>query len=622
VQETERLTVGQAVVRFLQHQYVERDGVTEQFFGGAFGIFGHGNVAGVGQALRQYEKDFRFLQGRNEQGMVHMAIGYAKAKNRLGAMAVTTSIGPGATNMVTGAATATVNRLPVLLLPSDIFATRRTGSVLQQIENYGSQDVSANDAFKPVSKYWDRINRPEQLTEALLQAMRVLTSPADTGAVTLALPQDVQAEAYDYPSVLFRDRVWHVARPRADRSAIARAAQLLRSAARPVIIAGGGVVYSDATDELRRFVDATGIPVGLTQAGKGALHHTHELNAGAIGASGTQFANQLAARADVVIGIGTRYTDFTSASNTLFENPDVRFVNINVAEFDAHKESAIPLVGDAKETVAELGQALHGWSAPAAYRAEATRVAQGWREERASLIATDPAAGTMAQAEAIGIVNDFAGEKSLAVNAAGSMPGDFHRLWNPSDPRGYDIEYGNSCMGYEIPGAIGAKLADPDREVFCFIGDGSYLLFSQEILTAVQENLDMTILIVDNQGYGSIYALSETVGSEGFGCRFNERGQDGLLDGDRLAVDFAANARSYGAQVFTAETADELRETLARAKAHRGTAVIYVKVDEQGRFGGSGAWWEVPVAQVAELEATNEVRDEYDAHKATQRLYL
>jgi 3D-(3,5/4)-trihydroxycyclohexane-1,2-dione acylhydrolase (decyclizing) len=389
-----------------------------------------------------------------------------------------------------------------------------------------------------------------------------------------------------------------------------------------VIIAGGGVIYSDATEELRRFVEATGIPVGLTQAGKGALDHAHELNAGAIGASGTQFANKLAAQADVVIGIGTRYTDFTTASNTLFETPSVRFVNITVTDFDAHKESAIPLVGDAKETLTELAEALGGWSVPAAYRTEAVSVAQGWRQERASLIASDPATDTMAQAEVIGIVNDFAGDKSLAVNAAGSMPGDFHRLWNPSDPKGYDIEYGNSCMGYEIPGAIGAKLADPDREVFCFIGDGSYLLFSQEILTAVQENLDLTILIVDNQGYGSIYALSETVGSEGFGCRFNERGQDGLLDGYRLTVDFAANARSYGAQVFTAATADELRDTLAQAKAYPGTAVIYVRVDEQGRFGGSGAWWEVPVAQVAELEATNEVRDGYDAHKAQQRLYL
>lgn len=620
--QTERLTVGQAVVRFLQEQYTERDGMIEPFFGGAFGIFGHGNVAGVGQALRQYNKEFRFRQGRNEQGMVHMAIGYAKARNRLGAMAVTSSIGPGATNMVTGAATATVNRLPVLLLPSDIFATRRTGSVLQQVENDASQDASVNDAFKAVSNCWNRINRPEQLPDALLQSMRVLTSPADTGAVTLALPQDVQAEAHDFPLRLFRERVWHVTRPRADRAAIARAAALLQEAERPMIIAGGGVIYSDATEELRRFAEDTGIPVGLTQAGKGALDHRHELNVGAVGTSGTHYANRLAGDADVVVGIGTRYTDFTTASNTLFADPNVSFLNINVTEFDAYKESAIGLVGDAKETISELGEVLTGWHAPAEHHRAAVAAAAGWREERQALVAETPDSDSMSQAEVIDIVNQFAGDRSLPVNAAGSMPGDLHRLWNPSDPKGYDIEYGNSCMGYEIPGAVGAKLADPGREVFCFIGDGSYLLFSQELLTAVQEKLDMTVLIVDNQGYGSINSLSRTVGSEGFGTRFQYRSNDGLLDGERLSVDFAENARSYGAEVLSARTANELRRTLSEAKTYPGTAVIYVQVDEQGRFGGSGAWWDVPVAQVADLEATNAVRDDYDANRARQRQYL
>jgi len=619
---TERLTVGQAIVRFLACQLVERDGDTQPFFGGAFGIFGHGNVAGVGQALVQYRKDFRYLQGRNEQGMVHMAIGYAKARNRLGAMAVTTSIGPGATNLVTGAGTATVNRLPVLLLPGDIFATRRVGSVLQQIENPWSQDTSANDALKSVSRYWDRINRPEQLPEALLQAMRVLTSPAETGAVTLALPQDVQAEAWEFPAGLFRERVWHVARPRADRAAIARAADAIRASRRPVIIAGGGVIYSDATAQLQELVDATGIPVGVTQAGKASIDHAHALAVGALGASGSKYANGLAASADLVIGIGTRYTDFTSASNTLFAHPEVGFVNINVTEFDAQKESGIPLVGDARETIAELLDALDGWRAPDDYRREAVTAAQSWREEIDALIAPDPTAEAMAQAEVIAIVNEVAGPRSLAVNAAGSMPGDLHRLWRASDPKGYDIEYGNSCMGYEIPGAIGAKLADPDREVFAFIGDGTWLLFSQEILTAVQEGLDLTVVLVDNQGYGSIGALSHTVGSEGFGTRFQHRTDDGQLDGSRLSVDFAANARSYGAHVFTASSPDQLRTALAEAKAADGTSLVYVPVDAQGRFGGSGAWWEVPVAEVADLDATNAVRADYAQNRRKQRLHL
>jgi Acetolactate synthase len=621
---TQRLTVGQAVVRFMIAQHVERDGLIKPFFGGALGIFGHGNVAGIGQALLQYRANFRYFQGRNEQGMVHIATGYAKARNRLGALAVTTSIGPGATNMITGAATATVNRLPVLLLPSDIFATRRVGSVLQQIENPWSQDTSANDAFKAVSKYFDRINRPEQLVEALLQAMRVLTSPSDTGAVTLALPQDVQAEAWDFPARLFADRIWHVARPRGDRASIARAADIIRSSKRPIIIAGGGVIYSDATESLRAFTESTGIPVGVTQAGKASLahDHDHELALGPLGASGSKFANAIASQADVVVGIGTRYTDFTSASNTLFREPGVRFVNINVTEFDAQKESATAVVGDARETLDEFREALAGWEVPAEFRRESIIAAQDWREEVDRLTAPGPEGTPMSQAEVIGIVNRFAGQRSLAVNAAGSMPGDLHRLWRASDPKGYDLEYGNSCMGYEIPGAIGAKLADPDREVFCFIGDGSWLMLSQEILTAVQENLKLTVLLVDNQGYGSIDALSRTVGSQGFGTRFQHRDAAGQLDGDRLAVDFAANAASYGAAVFSARSADQLRDALDKSRREKGTTVIYVEVDSQARFGGSGAWWEVPVAQTADLSTTNDARGPYESEKARQQLYL
>src|SRR5215218_8745086 len=607
---TQRLTVGQAVVQFLAAQRVERDGDTQPFFGGAIGIFGHGNVAGIGQALLQYRKDFRLYQARNEQGMVHMATGYAKAKNRLGAIACSTSIGPGATNMITGAATATVNRLPVLCLPSDIFASRRTGAVLQQLESSFSWDSSASDAFKPVSKYWDRINRPDQLPTALLEAMRTLTSPADTGAVTISLPQDVQAEAWDFPTALFRERTWHVPRARADRAALRRAAQVISGAERPVIIAGGGVVYSAATAELADFAARTGIPVGVTQAGKASLPFDHPQMVNALGASGSEYANSLARGADVIIGIGTRYTDFTTASNTLFANPDVQFVNINVTELDALKESGLALVGDARETITELAELLDGYTVDGSYRAEAEQAARDWRGEVERIIEVQNGP-TLSQAEAIGIVN-----------AAGSMPGDLHRLWRPSDPKAYDLEYGNSCMGYEVAGAVGAKMADPGRDVFCFIGDGTFLLASQEIMTAVQEGLKITVLLVDNYGYGSIAALSETRGSQGFACRFNYRGEDGQFSEDRITIDLAANAASYGADVFTATTAKELQKALADAAATANTAVVYVKVDAKGRFGGSGAWWDVPVSETSELESTQQARKEYEEQVAGQRLYL
>lgn len=618
---TVRLTVGQAVVRFLQAQYVERDGVTEKFFGGGFGIFGHGNVAGLGQAMLQHQDTFPYYQGRNEQGMVHIGIGYAKMRNRLGALAVSTSIGPGATNMVTGAGTASVNHLPVLLFPSDVFATRATGAVLQQQEMPYSMDVTANDAFRAVSRYFDRVNRPEQLAPALLEAMRVLTSPADTGAVTISLPQDVQAEAFDFPEALFADRVWHVARNRADRAAIARAAQIIASATRPVIVSGGGVIYSDAVDRLAAFAEATGIGVGVTQAGKASIPYDHPLALGALGASGSRFANDIARAADVVIGIGTRYTDFTTASNTLFGNPDVRFVNINVAEIDALKESATALVGDARETLDDLLDALDGWSVTEEVRAATEKSAEDWRAEVDRIIELD-GGDTLSQAQMLGILNAAAGDRDVVVNAAGSMPGDLHRLWRPGSVKGYDIEYGNSCMGYEIPGAIGNALADRSRHVFGLIGDGTYLMLSQEILTAVQEHLKITFVVVDNYGYGSIAALSDTLGSQTFGTRFHERGAGTMHDGARLEVDFAANAASYGAKVWTADNASAFASALEAAKAHDGTSVVYVRVDSQARFGGSGAWWDVPVAEVSTLTSTQGARAVYEENRSRQRLYL
>lgn len=619
---TRRLTVGQAIVEFLNVQYVERDGETKHFFGGAFGIFGHGNVAGLGQALLQYQDQFPYYQGRNEQGMVHIATGYAKVQNRLGALAVSTSVGPGASNMVTGAATATVNHLPVLLLPADVFATRRTGAVLQQQEMPYSLEVNSNDSFRAVSRYYDRITRPEQLASALLEAMRVLTSPADTGAVTLSLPQDVQAEAYDFPVDLFRDRVWHIARARADRAALERAAEIIRGAQRPVIIAGGGVIYSDATDALVAFAEATGIGVGVTQAGKASFPHEHDLALGALGASGSRFANGIAQEADVVIGVGTRYTDFTTASNTLFRDENVQFVNINVAEIDALKESATALVGDARVTLEELLELLTAHTAPTEAVVQAKSNATEWRQEIDRIIAVEDASSSLSQAQMLGILNSVAADEDVVVNAAGSMPGDLHRLWRPGSVKGYDIEYGNSCMGYEIPGAIGNALGAPERHVFGLVGDGTYLMGAQEILTAVQEHVHMTFVIVDNQGYGSIAALSDTLGSQTFGTRFNERGEALRHDGARLEVDFVANAASYGAKVWSADTAETFRSALEEAKAYEATSVVYVQVDSQARFGGSGAWWDVPVAEVSTLDSTLEARTRYEEAQAHQRLYL
>lgn len=619
---TTRLTTSQAIVRFLSAQHVERDGAEQRFFPGAFGIFGHGNVAGIGQALLQEQSLLRYYQARNEQAMVHIAAGYAKMANRLATFACTTSIGPGATNMVTGAALATVNRLPVLLLPGDIFANRSVGPVLQQIESGWSQDISANDAFKSVSRYWDRVNRPDQLPIALMEAMRVLTSPADTGAVTLALPQDVQAEAWDFPAELFEKRVWHIPRARPDSSALTRAVEAIRAAERPVVIAGGGVIYSGATEALDVFARATGIPVGETQAGKGSLPFDHPQSLGSIGVSGSAHANKLANDADVVIGIGTRYTDFTTASHTLFRRAGVGFVNINVAELDAFKHAAIALTGDARVTLEELTAALAGWSVVDAHRSAGERAGATWRAEVNELIASNGSVGLPTQAEMIGIVNASAGPRDVVVCAAGSMPGDLHRLWRTRDPKGYQMEYGYSCMGYEVAGALGAKLADPSREVYAMVGDGSWLMMSQEILTAVQEGAKLTVVLVDNQGYGSIAALSETLGSQAFGTRFRYRGDDGGLSGEHLPIDLPANARSLGADVLEPTNAPELREALAQARSSQRTTVVYVRVDPQGRFGGSGAWWDVPVAEVSTLQSTQSARATYETAAAEKRLYI
>ncbi|HEX6443516.1 MAG TPA: 3D-(3,5/4)-trihydroxycyclohexane-1,2-dione acylhydrolase (decyclizing) [Streptosporangiales bacterium] len=616
---TVRLTTSQALVRFLAAQRVTRDGAEPTpFFAGAFGIFGHGNLAGIGQALLEYQDEFRYIPVRNEQAMVHMASGYAKMRNRMGTYACTSSIGPGATNMVTGAALATINRLPVLLLPGDIFATRRAGAVLQQLESPSSEDISVNDAFKPVSRYWDRVNRPEQLPAALLAAMRVLTSPADTGAATIALPQDVQAEAADFPAELFRQRVWEIPRLRADTHVLDHARRVIAGARRPLLIAGGGVIYAEATEELRAFVEATGIPVGETQAGKGSLPCDHPLSLGAIGVSGTEWANRFAAEADVVLGVGTRYTDFTTGSNTLFKRDDVRFVNLNVAELDALKESAVAVTGDARESLRALASALDGYATDARYRTEIERAGEGWRRDVAAAVAPgDNSRPT--QAEVIGAVNAAAGPRDVVVNAAGSMPGELHRLWQSRDPKSYQMEYGYSCMGFEIAGALGAKLADPSREVFALIGDGSWLMLSADIVTTLQEDHKIVVVLVNNRGYGSIGALSQASGTQGFGTKVRFREADGRLGERDVPMDLTANARSLGVEAIDATTTGELRAALEKAKANPHTTVVHVEVDPQGRFSGSGAWWDVPIAETSGLDSTRRAREDYVRGAAEQR---
>lgn len=619
--DTIRLTMAQAIIRFLKAQYVERDGVEQPFFAGCLGIFGHGNVAGIGQALQE-NPDFRYYLVRNEQAMVHTAAAFAKVSRRLRAFVCTSSIGPGATNMITGAAVATINHLPVLLLPGDIFARRNVAPVLQQLELPFSQDLSVNDCFKPVSRYWDRLNRPEQAITALLEAMRVLTSPVDTGAVTLALPQDVQAEAYDYPTALFAKRVWHVPRVRPDEAALRRAVEWIRGSRAPLIVAGGGVIFSDATAALRAFVEQTGIPVGETQAGKGSLPYDHPSCLGAIGVTGTLGANLMARDADLVIGIGTTYDDFTTASKTAFQNPDVRFININVSEFDACKHGALPLVGDARVTLEALAAALADWQVDAEYRARARAFNEAWDREVERIYHLEH--GPLpSQGEVIGAVNEAAGPRDIVLCAAGSLPGDLHKLWRTRDEFGYHLEYGYSAMGYEIAGGLGAKLAAPDREVFVMVGDGSYLMMAQEIVTAVQEGIKLIIILIDNGGFASIGGLSQSLGSGGFGTRYLARNPaTGQLDGEPLVVDFAANARSLGAHVIVAHTIADLKQALAEAKAQTRTTVITIQTDREQRVGGYESWWDVPVAAVSTMPTVQAAYEAYVAARQKERYYL
>lgn len=625
--QTIRLTVAQAVVKFLAVQYSESDGVEQKLFAGCFGIFGHGNVAGIGQALLQAElaepEALPYIPARNEQAMVHSAVAYARMKNRLQTYVVSTSVGPGATNMITGAALATINRLPVLLLPADTFADRSASPLLQELEQGYAGDITVNDAFRPVSKYFDRVWRPEQLPAALFSAMRVLTDPAETGAVTVCFPQDVQAQAHDWPVALFDKRVWHVARPLPEKLIIEAAAEIIRSAKAPVIIAGGGVHYSGATDALAAFAAATGIPVGQSQAGKGTLVYDHPQCLGAIGSTGTTAANAIAHDADVVIGIGTRYSDFTTASRTAFQNPEVRFVNINVAGLDAVKQAGLSIVADARESLEALTALLAGHRVEEAYVSSYTALDTEWEATVAAAYAQDaPGPGLLTQNAVIGLVNELSDPRDVVVCAAGSMPGDLHKLWRTRDPKGYHVEYGYSCMGYEVAGGIGVRLACPDRDVFVMVGDGSYLMMATELATAVQEGIKIITVLVQNHGYASIGSLSESLGSQRFGTKYRYRSNTGRLDGDKLPIDLAANAASFGLEVIKTTTADEFAAAIKQAKASVDPVVIYVETDPLIGGPSSDAWWDVPVSEVSDLESTQRARETYVQHKATQRLYL
>ena len=600
---TVRLTVAQALVRFLANQYSERDGVQQRLIPGCFGIFGHGNVAGVGQALLEAattgSADLPYYLARNEQGMVHAAAGYAKTRNRLQALACSASVGPGSANMLTGAALATTNRVPVLLLASDIFATRVSSPVLQELELPSGYDISVNDAFRPLSRFFDRVWRPEQLPQAMLGAMRVLTDPAETGAVTLALPQDVQAEGHDWPTELFAKRVWYVPRPVPERAALARAVAAIRSAKRPLLIAGGGVIYSEATEVLARFAAATGIPVADTQAGKGGIRWDHPQAVGGVGSTGSPVANALARDADVIIGVGTRYSDFTTASKTAFQNPDVTFVNLNITGLDAAKNSGVMLVADAREALEALTTDLAGYHVDTAYTAEHTAHQARWNTvvDEAYHLDHGP---LPAQTEVLGALNESVGPNGTVVQAAGSMPGDLQMLWRAEDPKQYHVEYAFSCMGYEIAGALGIKMAAPEREVYSLVGDGSYLMMAQEIATAVSENIKLIVVILQNHGFASIGALSESLGSQRFGTYYRYRNDDsGLLDGGKLPIDLATNAESLGADVIRVDNIGDFRKALDQARAATRTTVVHIETDPLAPVPSSESWWDVPVSDVS-----------------------
>jgi 3D-(3,5/4)-trihydroxycyclohexane-1,2-dione acylhydrolase (decyclizing) len=633
---TRRMTVGQALAEFLAHQWTVDGEIRERTIPAVFGIFGHGNVAGVGQALKQLnvrQPDLLpYHQARNEQAMVHQAVGYARVHRRRSTLACTASVGPGAANMLTGAALATANRLPALLLPSDAFATRVADPVLQQLELPHDTGIQVTDAFRPLSRFYDRVTRPEQLYSVALAALRTLTDPVETGAVTIALPEDVQAEALDVPVEFLADREWHIRRPLPEPGPLARAAAAVRAAKAPFIVAGGGVIYAGAEDALRAFAESTGIPVGTTQAGGGSLSWDHPQNLGGVGATGTTAANRLAAEADLVIGIGTRYSDFTTASRTAFANPHVAFVNINVASFDAYKHgSQLPVIADAREALTALTQALGRYRVPDGYAERIQREKAGW-DALVDAALAPTGADRPGQPEIIGAVQRASAPADVVVQAAGSLPGDLHKLWRVRDPLGYHVEYAFSCMGYEIAGGLGVKRGlnarGDDRDVIVLVGDGSYLMLHSELVTLVAERIKVIIVLIDNRGYASIGHLSETIGSERFGTSYHYLDPRKLNfdTGGYLPVNLAANARSYGIEVTEIKPGpaalSELSAAVAAAKARSTATLIHITSDPLVYAPDGEGWWDVPVAEVSELESTRTAYGEYLEQRKRQRPLL
>jgi 3D-(3,5/4)-trihydroxycyclohexane-1,2-dione acylhydrolase (decyclizing) len=611
--KTVRLTMAQALVRYLCAQYVEIDGQSVPMFAGVWAIFGHGNVAALGEALQRARQELPTYRGQNEQGMALAAVAYAKAQRRQRMMAVTTSIGPGALNMVTACAVAHVNRLPLLLLPGDTFATRAPDPVLQQIENYGDPTISANDCFRPVSRYWDRITRPEQIIKSLRRAMQVLTDPVDCGPVTLSIPQDVQAEAYDYPENMFEKHVRRFRRPEPDAAELAEAVELLKNAKKPLIVAGGGVLYSDACADLAAFAQTHGIPVGETQAGKGSLAWNHPFNAGAIGHTGSAAANDLAAEADVVLAVGTRLSDFTTASRTVFGKPDAALISLNTAPFDTVKWDGAPLVADARQGLRALGAALDGWRSPASWQAAVTEKAEAWN--RVIDAATAPTnADLPTDAQVLGAVNRASGDDDVVVNAAGGLPGELHKLWRTAKPGGYHLEYGFSCMGYEIAGGLGVRLARGAGEVFVMVGDGSYLMMNSELAGAVMLGQKLIVVLLDNGGFGCINRLQRACGGESF----NNLLRDALQGPDFQGVDFTAHMRALGLVTEKVTGIAGLEKALERAKASPKSYGIVIDTDPMPTTREGGAWWEVAVPEVSPRREVAEARERYLSAKKRQ----
>lgn len=623
VSKTIRLTTAQAVVRYLQQQFSERDGRRRRLVAGMFGIFGHGNVAGMGQALEECGADLPYFQPCNEQSMVHTAAGYAKANLRLATFACTASIGPGSTNMITGAALATVNRLPVLLFPSDYYATRHQGPVLQQIEHPVSADVSVNDCFRPVSRFFDRISRPEQLLNALPEAMRVLTEPAETGAVTISLPQDIQSHAWDFPAKLFEPAIWRVERRLPARERIQEAADLIRASKRPMIVAGGGVHYSEAWEELQKLAEQVGIPVGETFSGRGAIRQPSDWLIGGFGVTGTPSAGRLASQADLVICVGTRLTDFTTGSHSAFQNPDVRMLSINVCSHDAFKIGSLPIVADAREALRELIEACQGAHSDPSWTVSMRQARAEWDKRLREEVLVDVPGEAMSQGQLIRIINDEAQQGDTIVAAAGTPPGDLHKMWEATRGRTCHLEFGFSCMGYEIPAGIGVRLAQPQGEVLVLIGDGTYLMNPTEIVTAMQEGLKITVIISENHGYQAIRQLQMARAGHSFGNEFRAReASSKRLEGEYLTIDFARNAESLGARVWKASTPDQVRSALREARAEKRPCAVIVETEKHRYLPGSEVWWDVAPAAATRDPLTQDLRVQYEKERAKfQKFY-